>query len=208
VIYAMRSLALLLILISPAMGQLTQSDTEGFIQFLAKRNDLDRGQPVAGQASVIDGDTIEKRGQRVRLWGIDAPESDQLGRGPDSLPYRCGSAAALALADKIGRSVVICEPRAVDRYKRTVAACVAAGVDLARWLVRRGLLSIGRSIRAALMPRTRRAPCVTAPACSLAAISIRGPIGLAGKLAGASSAAATGIDEVSQPSPRRAMARL
>jgi endonuclease YncB( thermonuclease family) len=55
------------------------------------------------------------------------------------LPYRCGSAAALALADQIGRHVVTCEPRAIDRYKRTVGTCIAAGVNLARWFVHSGL---------------------------------------------------------------------
>jgi endonuclease YncB( thermonuclease family) len=37
-----------------------------------------------GLASVVDGDTIDIHGTRIRLWGIDAPESDQLCRGDDS----------------------------------------------------------------------------------------------------------------------------
>lgn len=49
---------------------------------------------LISQASIIDGDTLEIHGTRVRLWGIDAPESDQLCRGADSLQYRCGTKAA------------------------------------------------------------------------------------------------------------------
>lgn len=38
---------------------------------------------IVGQASVIDGDTPEIHGQRIRLSGIDPLESDQLCRGDD-----------------------------------------------------------------------------------------------------------------------------
>jgi endonuclease YncB( thermonuclease family) len=30
---------------------------------------------LTGQASVIDGDTLDIHGTRIRLWGIDTPES-------------------------------------------------------------------------------------------------------------------------------------
>jgi endonuclease YncB( thermonuclease family) len=49
---------------------------------------------LVGQASIIDGDTLEIHGTRIRLWGIDAPESSQLCRGADSNLYRCGANAA------------------------------------------------------------------------------------------------------------------
>ena len=53
---------------------------------------------VAGVASVIDGDTIEVRGQRIRLHGIDAPESRQLCY-LDGKPWQCGKDAANALRE-------------------------------------------------------------------------------------------------------------
>ncbi|MGY4412449.1 endonuclease YncB(thermonuclease family) [Bradyrhizobium sp. LB7.1] len=89
-----------------------------------------------GQASVIDGDTLEIHGVRIRFWGIDAPESSQLCRGEDSLQYRCGAQAANGLDD--GRPVN-CVPVSLDPYGRTVATCSVAGRDLAEWLVRSGL---------------------------------------------------------------------
>jgi hypothetical protein len=56
---------------------------------------------LIGQASVIEGDTLEIHGTRIPLWGIDAPESSQLCRGEDSLQYRCGAKAANDLYDFI-----------------------------------------------------------------------------------------------------------
>ena len=92
-----------------------------------------------GQASVVDGDTLEIHGMRIRLWGVDAPESSQLCRGEDSLQYRCGAQAANDLDSFIARRPVNCTPVAADQYGRTVATCSVAGADIGEWLVHNGL---------------------------------------------------------------------
>ena len=63
---------------------------------------------VTGPARVIDGDTLEIQGQRIRLHGIDAPETSQLCR-LDGKPWQCGKDATNALAGKIARQPVTCE---------------------------------------------------------------------------------------------------
>ncbi len=93
---------------------------------------------VAGIASVIDGDTIEVHGQRIRLHGIDAPESRQLCLS-DGKPWRCGKDAANALADKIARRPVTCEDLGRDRYNRIIGRCIVAGEDINAWMVSQGL---------------------------------------------------------------------
>src|SRR5258707_14413654 len=67
---------------------------------------------LVGQASVVDGDTLEVHRTRIRLWGVDAPESSQLCRGADSNLYRCGAKAANDLDSFIGgRSIVRQSPQ-------------------------------------------------------------------------------------------------
>jgi len=53
---------------------------------------------IMGVASVIDGDTIEIHGTRIRLHGIDAPESRQVCMRPTGEEWRCGQQASLALS--------------------------------------------------------------------------------------------------------------
>src|SRR4051795_10414694 len=93
---------------------------------------------LVGQASVVDGDTLEIHGIRIRLWGIDAPESTQLCRGEDSLQYRCGAKSANDLDAFIARRPVSCHSRDLYRYGRTVPTCLVDEVDLGDWLVRNG----------------------------------------------------------------------
>jgi endonuclease YncB( thermonuclease family) len=92
-----------------------------------------------GVANVIDGDTLEIDGKRVRLHGIDAPESGQTCVDGQRREWRCGQRAAFALADRIGRSPLRCEQRDIDRYGRTIAVCFRGSEDLNRWLVSEGL---------------------------------------------------------------------
>src|SRR4249919_2235646 len=93
---------------------------------------------IIGVVSVIDGDTIEIHGQRIRLFGIDAPESSQLCIRASGERWRCGQQASFVLADRIGRASVNCRPRDLDRYGRVVAVCFKGNEDLNRWMVANG----------------------------------------------------------------------
>jgi endonuclease YncB( thermonuclease family) len=113
-------------------------------------------QTIIGRASVIDGDTIEIHGTRIRLYGIDAPESSQTCL-EEGKPTRCGQYAALALADKIGSSPVTCEPKDVDRYNRVVGVCRAAGEDLNAWMVSQGMAVAYRQYSVDYVPQEEQA---------------------------------------------------
>ncbi|WP_334539216.1 thermonuclease family protein [Bradyrhizobium sp. AZCC 1708] len=92
-----------------------------------------------GRVSVVDGDTLEIQGTRIRLWGVDAPESSQLCRDDDSSQYRCGAQAANHLDAFIARRPVSCSLVNLDPYGRVVATCSVGGTDLGEWLLRKGL---------------------------------------------------------------------
>ena len=97
------------------------------------------GKPVIiGVATVIDGDTIDVSGTRIRLYGIDAPEGAQQCARADGAVWQCGDAASLALTRQLGRSQVRCEANGQDRYRRTIAVCFRAGVDINQWMVANG----------------------------------------------------------------------
>ncbi|MFD0387688.1 thermonuclease family protein [Tistrella bauzanensis] len=94
---------------------------------------------ITGRASVIDGDTIEIQGQRIRLYAIDAPESSQICADADNRAWRCGRDAALLLDRLLSGRTVACTTVDRDRYGRVVARCAVAGEDMNRRMVAEGL---------------------------------------------------------------------
>ena len=91
-----------------------------------------------GRASVIDGDTIEIHGERIRLLDIDAPESRQTCTTQDGTAWRCGQKASLALSDWIAHHNVTCNSDKLDKYKRHLARCSVADQDIGEWMAAKG----------------------------------------------------------------------
>ncbi len=91
----------------------------------------------SGAVRVVDGDSLELAGKKIRLFGIDAPERGQ-SCDRNGQTWDCGawSAAMLARAVQAGR--VTCAAQDTDRYGRTVAICHAGGIDLGQAQVRVG----------------------------------------------------------------------
>lgn len=94
-------------------------------------------EPV-GTIRVIDADTIDVGGVRVRLHGIDAPELDQPCRLPDGRDWACGRWARDEVRKRYGGRRAVCEDLGTDRYGRIVGRCRVGGSDMAEEIVRAG----------------------------------------------------------------------
>ncbi|SDA57620.1 thermonuclease family protein [Mesorhizobium qingshengii] len=96
--------------------------------------------PIAGVASVIDGDTIEIHGQHIRFNGIDAPESRRYCDDAKGFEYPCGRRPAEALDNFLATSKPVqCAFVSWDRYDRFVGDCRRAdGASVASWMVEHG----------------------------------------------------------------------
>jgi endonuclease YncB( thermonuclease family) len=90
---------------------------------------------VAGQATVVDGDTILVAGERVRLQGIDAPELHQTCTAYGE-EWACGRTSAEWLKEHLNGRQVECHAR--DRYGRLLAVCYVGGENLNERIVREG----------------------------------------------------------------------
>lgn len=93
---------------------------------------------IMGKPRVIDGDTIEIAGSRIRLKGIDAPEVKQTCLDEVGKRWQCGKDATYTLLNIIGNQWVTCKGETKDRYHRLIAICFMGPFDLNAMLVLQG----------------------------------------------------------------------
>ena len=93
---------------------------------------------ITGKVRVIDGDTLDVGKVRVRLHGIDAPETDQPCTTLGGQNWACGDWITRQVRDRFQGATARCEPLDTDRYKRIVARCFVGETDIAKMLVSEG----------------------------------------------------------------------
>ncbi len=92
-----------------------------------------------GAIRVIDGDTLDVGGTRVRLHGIDAPEATQTCDTADGRRWSCGDWVSREVRARYQGQTALCEAVDQDRYGRIVARCAVRGQDMGAALVADGL---------------------------------------------------------------------
>jgi len=98
------------------------------------------GATLVGKADIVDGDTIEMSGRRIDLFGIDAPENDQLCEAAGR-KWSCGQNATFGLSAIVERQWVHCRIVTTDADGRIAAICRLAGAngpDINAAMVRQG----------------------------------------------------------------------
>lgn len=93
--------------------------------------------PALAGVEVVDGDTLRIDGERVRLWGMDAPERKQACQiSGQSVPI--GQRATDTLRQILTNGPLRCDAKDRDRYGRTVSECWAGEVNVSDAMVRLG----------------------------------------------------------------------
>jgi endonuclease YncB( thermonuclease family) len=93
---------------------------------------------LSGIPRIVDGDTLAISSTKVRLEGIDAPETDQVCLNASGAHWACGIDARDQLAVHIGGREMRCSSNGIDAYQRTLATCYFGNEDLNGWMVQQG----------------------------------------------------------------------
>jgi endonuclease YncB( thermonuclease family) len=104
---------------------------------------------------IVDGDSLRREGQEIRLEGIDAPEYRQSCLDAQGADYACGRAARDALRAIINRRDVHCVSVDTDRFERAISTCKIGNLDVGAEMVRQGWAVVIRN--SAYVPAEREA---------------------------------------------------
>ncbi len=114
------------------LGALNSCDAPTTVNMTAERSALPANIDFSGRVTrIVDGDTFWISGQdvRIRVWGLDAPETNRPG----------GSAATAAMTRLVSGQVLHCRQRDIDRFGRIVGQCfLPDGRDITREMIRSG----------------------------------------------------------------------
>jgi len=92
----------------------------------------------SGVPRVVDGDTLTVGGVRVRLEGIDAPETDQICLDAKGARWTCGIESRDRLALLIAGQTIRCVSSGIDRYGRSLGTCFLGTSNLSAGMVDQG----------------------------------------------------------------------
>ena len=93
---------------------------------------------LTGIPRIVDGDTLAIGATKIRLEGIDAPETDQVCLNGSGSRWACGIEARDRLVAHVAGREISCTSDGIDVYNRTLARCSLAGEDLNNWMVQEG----------------------------------------------------------------------
>ena len=119
-------------------GWLFRESVGSFLAVLLFSNSMAEAVMLTGQALILDADTVILSGERIRLKGIDAPETTQRCLNAEQQDYPCGQVSTHALIEKIGADPLTCVGDTRDRYGRLLATCYLDDLEVNAWLVQYG----------------------------------------------------------------------
>jgi endonuclease YncB( thermonuclease family) len=93
---------------------------------------------ISGVPRILDGDTVAIGGTRVRLEGIDAPETDQICLDARGARWACGIESRDQLVSLIAGQAVKCVSSGADRYGRALGTCWHGAKNLNAEMVEEG----------------------------------------------------------------------
>ncbi len=93
----------------------------------------------SGTARIVDGDTLNVGGQKIRIEGIDAFETSQSCFDANGGEWQCGQAGTAYLLKLTRGKAIRCSGGSYDGYDRLIATCFAGQVNLGAAMVESGL---------------------------------------------------------------------